>query len=112
MKHVKTGSKRGFFEVLVSTRSAQAAMMTLGPGQATGEPSNEHPRSEQWLFVVSGSGTARIGKRSLEIRKNSLLVIEKDEVHQITNRGRRPLITLNIYAPPAYTGAGDLKDES
>jgi mannose-6-phosphate isomerase-like protein (cupin superfamily) len=86
-------------------------MMTLKPGQSTGEPSNEHPRSEQWLFVVSGSGMARVGKRWLTIRRNSLLVIEKGEVHQITNRGRRPL-TLNLYAPPAYTSAGEPRNEA
>src|SRR5437870_2199798 len=62
MKHIKAGARRGFFEVLASTRSSQAAMMTIRPGQATGEPQNEHPRSEQWLFVVSGSGRALVSK--------------------------------------------------
>jgi mannose-6-phosphate isomerase-like protein (cupin superfamily) len=109
MKHIKTGSARAFFKVLTSTRSAQAAMMVLPPGQSTGEPDNEHPRSEQWLFVVSGSGKALVNKRRVPLRANSLLLIEKGEVHQITNTGRRPLVTLNFYAPPAYTKDGELK---
>ena len=50
MKHIKTGATRTFFKVLAGTRSAQAAMMVLQPGQDTGEPASEHPRSEQWLF--------------------------------------------------------------
>lgn len=109
MKHIKTGSHRGFFDVLAGTRSAQAAMMVLRPGQSTGEPINEHPRSEQWLFVVAGSGKALVNRRRVALRANSLLLIEKGEVHQITNTGRRPLITLNFYAPPAYTKDGDLR---
>ena len=64
MRHIKTGSKRAMFTVLHATRSAEAAMMTLKPGQSTSDaPENEHPRCEQWLFVVSGSGRAVVDKR-------------------------------------------------
>ena len=112
MKLIKTGSKRGFFDVLASTRSAQAAMMTLRPGQSTGAPQNEHPHSEQWLFVISGTGKARVGKRQIALRENSLLLIEKRESHQIVNIGRRALITLNLYAPPAYTKDGSVKADA
>ena len=109
MKHFKTGTRHAFFKVLASTRSAQAAMMVLRPGQSTGEPQNEHPRSEQWLLVISGSGRARVNKRRLSIRPNSLLLIEKGEVHQVTNNGRRLLVTVNFYAPPAYDKDGEPK---
>ncbi len=109
MRHIKTGSKRGFFKPLASTASAQAAMMVLRPGQSTGEPDNEHPNSEQWLFVISGTGRAKVGKSRIALRENSLLLIEKGEAHQVVNTGRRPLVTLNLYAPPAYTPDGELK---
>jgi len=110
MRHIKTGSKRAMFTVLHATRSAEAAMMTLKPGQSTSDaPENEHPRCEQWLFVVSGSGRAVVDKRRVAIKANSLLLIEKGEPHQITNTGRTPLVSLNFYAPPAYTKSGDLK---
>jgi len=109
MKHIKTGGKRAFFKVLTSTGSAQAAIMVLRPGQSTGEPQNEHPQSEQWLFVVSGSGKALVKGRRLALRENSLLLIEKGEVHQVSNTGRRLLVTINFYAPPAYTPDGELR---
>lgn len=113
MKHIKTGSKRGKFDLLAATRDVQAAMMTLKPGGASDhEPSNEHRRSEQWLFVLSGSGEARIGKRRDQLRRvklqeNSLLIIEKGELHQIRNTGKRSLRTINFYAPPAYDKDGE-----
>jgi mannose-6-phosphate isomerase-like protein (cupin superfamily) len=109
MKHMKTGAERAFFKVLASTRSAQAALMVLRAGQSTGEPENEHPHSDQWLFVVSGTGQALVKKRRLTLRKNSLLLIEKGEIHQIINKGRLPLITINFYSPPAYSKTGDLR---
>jgi mannose-6-phosphate isomerase-like protein (cupin superfamily) len=108
MQHVRTGTKRGKFDILAATRDAQGAKMTLTPGAASDdEPSNEHPRSEQWLLVVEGSGTAVIGKkrtslRRIALKRHSLLVIEKGELHQIRNTGRRPLVTINLYVPPAY----------
>ena len=110
MRHIKTGTKRAMFTVLHATRSAEAAMMTLKPGQSTSDaPENEHPRCEQWLFVLSGAGRAVVGKNRVAIKPNSLLLIEKGEPHQIKNTGRTPLVTLNFYAPPAYTKSGDLK---
>ena len=108
MKHLKTGKSRTEFALLASTRSAQAAMMTLQPGGSTGEHvENEHPNAEQWLFVVSGTGKATVGRRSVKIAVNSLLLIEKGEPHEIENTGDTPLVTLNIYAPPAYDDDGE-----
>jgi mannose-6-phosphate isomerase-like protein (cupin superfamily) len=111
MRHIKTGSKRGFFKVLASSDFAQAAMMVLRPGQKSDEHvENEHPNAEQWLFVVSGTGAAHVGKRRFAIADNSLVLIEKGEAHQIENTGRRrPLITLNFYVPPAYDQKGEVR---
>ncbi len=110
MKHLKTHKSRAEFALLASTRSAQAAMMTLQPGGSTGEDvENEHPNAEQWLFVVSGTGRATVGRRGVEIGANSLLLIEKGEPHRIVNTGRSPLVTLNFYVPPAYKKGGDVK---
>lgn len=85
-------------------------MMTLKPGQSTtDEPENEHPRCEQWLFVISGTGRAIVGKKRIRLREGSLLLIKKNESHQITNTGRSPMQTINFYAPPAYTSGGNVR---
>jgi mannose-6-phosphate isomerase-like protein (cupin superfamily) len=113
MKLIKTGRQRSTFDLLHSSRLTQAAMMTLPPGGVSDEePSNEHPHSEQWLFVIAGAGEARVGKRRAALRRvrlaaGSLLLIEKGELHQIENTGKRPLRTINFYTPPAYTPDGE-----
>jgi len=108
MKLYATGKHRGAFVPLHATRSSQAAMMTLAPGASTQESStNEHAWAEQWLYVVSGTGRARVGTRTIALRAGSLLLIEKREPHQITNTGRRHLVTFNVYAPPAYGSDGE-----
>lgn len=108
MRHIATTRHRRGFAVLHATRTSQAAMMTLAPGEDSGEDGdNEHAWAEQWLYVVSGSGRARVGGRTIALRAGSLLLIEKREPHQIRNTGRRRLVTVNVYAPPAYRPDGE-----
>ncbi|MCE9533069.1 MAG: cupin domain-containing protein [Planctomycetes bacterium] len=106
---MKIARPRQAFKVMAATQWAQSALMTLQPGQSTGEPDNEHPHSEQWLLVLAGVGRAIVNKRRVALRRHALLLIERGEVHQITNSGKRPLKTLNFYAPPAYTPTGEIR---
>lgn len=108
MKHWNTAN-RGDFEPLHATGTSQAAMMTIAPGESTSEGSdNEHAWAEQWLYVVSGSGEARGGKgKHVPLGVGTLLLIEKGEAHEIANTGKTPLVTLNVYAPPAYDDDGE-----
>lgn len=109
MKHIATRRlRRRSFAVLHATRSSQAATMTLRPGATSSEASaNEHAWAEQWLYVVSGTGTARVSGRTVRLREGSLLLIGKREPHVIRNTGRSNLVTVNVYAPPAYGRSGE-----
>jgi mannose-6-phosphate isomerase-like protein (cupin superfamily) len=90
--------------------SLQVAIMSLAAGKSSSDRiENEHPRAEQWLLVISGTGLAKIGSRRISLKPGSLLLIPKKAAHQITNTGRARLTTLNFYAPPAYTAAGNVK---
>lgn len=73
------------FRVIRGNRSSQAAEMVLAPGDAEGGADNRHRGADQWLFVLSGSGEARVGRR----------------------RHRLLLRTLNFYVPPAYRRDGN-----
>lgn len=108
MHHLNISGIRREFDPVLSTSNAQVAVMTLKAGTASDDkPSNEHPTCEQWLVVLAGSGEAIIGKprhalRRVALRKNSILVIEKGELHQIKNTGATLMRTINFYVPPAY----------
>lgn len=107
MKRFAIDKQQGSFRVLTNGASSQAAVMTLEPGESTGLPDNEHPKSEQWLYVISGIGRALVDKHRVSLRENLLLLIEKNEIHQIKNTGKKPLVTLNFYAPSAYEKDGE-----
>ncbi|WP_415379110.1 cupin domain-containing protein [Halosimplex sp. TS25] len=92
----------GFFDVRLTTDDAQAAQMTLSPGQSTGGPDNLHAESDQWCYVVSGAGRATVDGEDVRFDAGDLLVIEAGETHEIENDGDEPLETLNLYVPPDY----------
>ena len=110
MKLINTTRHKAFFKPLLHSLSVQAAMMVLKPGQSSSDqPQDEHPKAEQWLYVSSGSGRARTPRRSLKLKAGSLLMIEKNERHQVINTARKPMVTINFYAPPAYDADGEVK---
>jgi mannose-6-phosphate isomerase-like protein (cupin superfamily) len=101
VEHVELKRRKGFHVVAGSDRS-QAATMTLGPHASTGGPDNRHDRSDQWLYVMSGDGHAVVEGHEVAVEPGDLLLIEKGETHEIVNDGDEPLVTLNVYSPPAY----------
>lgn len=54
----KTHTFKKDFLVTIGNQRSQAAEMVLKPGDSEGGADNRHPRSDQWLFVVSGNGQA------------------------------------------------------
>lgn len=94
------------FRVVFGNRRAQAAEMTIAPGDAEGGVHNRHAGADQWLFVVEGTGTALVRGERVKLKPGTLLLVEKGERHQIRNDGDEPLRTLNVYVPPAYRAGG------
>jgi mannose-6-phosphate isomerase-like protein (cupin superfamily) len=94
------------FRVALTNRRTQAAEMVIEPGDSEGGPANRHRGADQWLFVMSGTGVARIKGRRHRLKAGALVLIEHGEQHEIENTGRHPLKTLNFYSPPAYTSRG------
>lgn len=94
------------FRVALGNRRSQAAEMVIPPGDAEGGPANRHQGADQWLYVVSGKGTARINGQAHPLSAGVLLLVERRDKHEIRNTGRRPLRTLNFYNPPAYRKDG------
>src|ERR1700736_77551 len=90
------------FRVVLANRRAQAATMTIRPGDAEGGPANRHRAADQWLYVLSGTGTARVNRKRVALKAGTLLLIERKDRHEIKCTGRGLLRTLNLYVPPGY----------
>jgi mannose-6-phosphate isomerase-like protein (cupin superfamily) len=106
MKRKQLRLKQSFGIALGNDRS-QAAEMVLPPGKSEGGPDNRHRGSDQWLFVVSGTGEATINRHRYPLKPGTLLLIERGDTHEIKNTGKSELVTVNFYVPPAYTLDGE-----
>jgi mannose-6-phosphate isomerase-like protein (cupin superfamily) len=95
------------FTIALRNARAQAATMVIAPADAEGGPDNRHRGSDQWVYVLSGTGKATLGRRQQALKPGTLLLIERGITHEVRNTGRTPLKTLNLYVPPAYTASGD-----
>jgi mannose-6-phosphate isomerase-like protein (cupin superfamily) len=95
------------FRVALGNRRAQAATLVIAPGDCEGGPDNRHRGADQWLFVLSGRGSATVNGRRVPLREGALMLIEQGDRHEIRNIGRTPLKTLTFYVPPAYTKRGE-----
>ncbi len=90
------------FKVIAGSQRSQAAVMVINAGDTTGSTDNMHINSDQWLYVLSGTGKALIEGLSIELKPGMLLLIEPGEVHEILASEKENLLSLNIYAPPEY----------
>lgn len=106
MKHVSVPYAKGF-RVLIGDDHSQAASMVIETDGKEGGSDNRHSGADQWLYVESGHGEARINGHTYPLKAGSLVLIQRGDHHEIVNTGRSPLKTLNFYVPPAYTPDGD-----
>ncbi|HXE56290.1 MAG TPA: cupin domain-containing protein [Tepidisphaeraceae bacterium] len=98
--NIRDASK--WFQVLCTARKSQVATMTLAPGKSSGPKENEHPKSEQVLFVLEGQVLAEIGEEKKTLRQGDVVIVPAGAAHRFTNHSESPAMTLNVYAPPAY----------
>lgn len=103
-KHLRFGEG---FRVVIDADRSQAAQMTIAPGSSEGGPDNRHRGADQWLYVVTGTGSATIAGDRIDLREGTLVLIERGETHEIRNTGDVPLRTLSVYVPRAYTPSGE-----
>ena len=95
------------FRIAIGNRRSQAAEMVIPPADAEGDSKNKHRGADQWLYVVSGTGSALVNGKRYALKEGSLMLIERGDKHQIKNTGRALLRTLNFYVPAAYDKDGN-----
>lgn len=91
-----------WFEVLQTSERAQTAMMTLAPGQSTGDKAEAHKNSDQVLLMLEGELRGEVGDKRPTLKKDDVIVIPAGVKHRFTNESDRPAVTFNVYSPPEY----------
>ena len=95
-------SAKEWFEVLQTGERSQTAMMTIGPGEATGERAEAHEKSDQVLLVLDGELSGEVAEERPKLKKGDVIIIPAGVKHRFANRGKQKAVTFNVYSPPAY----------
>lgn len=66
-----------------------AGMCVLDPG-ASPHPPHRHPE-EEFLYVADGTGVMVCGRKKVKVGRGSLLYVNGNSLHGITNTGRKPM---------------------
>src|SRR6266581_6384000 len=93
---------KGWFEVLQTTERCQTAMMTLAPGNSSGERAEAHEESDQVLLILEGEVIGEVDDEQQRLKKGDVIMIPSGVKHRFTNRSRKRAVTFNVYSPPAY----------
>ena len=93
---------KDWFKVLQTTARSQTAVMTLGPGRATGDAAEAHEASDQVLLLVEGELAAEIEGVWSRMKAGDVVVIPPGTKHKFTNPGDVPAVTFSVYSPPEY----------
>jgi uncharacterized cupin superfamily protein len=86
------------------SRALGCSHFELAPGK-TAFPFHFHSAFEEALFVLEGTGTARIGKDTVEVRSGDYIGFPAgpDTAHALTNTGSGPMRYLCISGPATPT---------
>ena len=102
MSAINVRESKSWFSLLQTAELSQTAVMSIGPGEESGPKENEHPGSEQVLYVIEGELHAEIGERSFTMHAGDSTIVRRDVPHRFINRGQLADLTFNVYTPPAY----------
>jgi mannose-6-phosphate isomerase-like protein (cupin superfamily) len=90
------------FAVLENGRGLQTAVMVLDSGEESGPLGNQHPQSEQVLYVVQGLVEAEIDGKHFTMAPGDSVIVPNGAPHRFVNRTMDRAVTFNVYAPKAY----------
>ena len=95
----------GNYRVLHAEKGVQVKRIEVKPGLRF-SLQKHLKRAEKWI-VMSGSGTATIGKKEILVKQGSFLEIPVGEVHRLQNSGSVPLVIVEVQFGD-YLGEDDI----
>lgn len=98
---VKDTQENGDFRrVLFTGSKSQLVVMSIPPGGEAGEET--HVRTEQTLFILSGTGEGALDDTTFPIGPGDVIVVTPDTKHNFRNTGAGALKLYTVYAPPNH----------
>ena len=69
-------------------------------------PNHSHEDADEWLYVVAGQGTLRLGSTEQRLQAGTFSLVPHTVEHALVSTGRNPLIVVSILSGPACASSG------
>ena len=89
-----------FRRVLYTGHHLQLVLMTLQPGEESGE--EVHPDRDQFFRIEEGEGAIDIDGRENRVEDDFAAIVPAGARHNVRNIGSQPLRLYTLYAPPEH----------
>jgi mannose-6-phosphate isomerase-like protein (cupin superfamily) len=66
--------------------------------------SHTHDTAEEWIYVVAGEGTLRIGTTEQRVQAGTFSLVPHTMTHALIPQGRNPLIVISVLSGPRCQG--------
>lgn len=66
-------------------------------------PSHTHDDADEWIYIVAGEGTLRIGTNEQKVQAGTFSAVPHSAAHALVPQGRNPLIFISTLSGPACT---------
>ncbi len=77
-------------------------LLTLEPGEDTGENPSRHEDSDQTLILLAGELRAEIGDEKETMEDGDAVLVPAKTPHRFVNTGKSRATTFSVYAKPAF----------
>ncbi|MBJ6759932.1 cupin domain-containing protein [Myxococcaceae bacterium JPH2] len=91
-----------WFDVLLTGKRSQAAVMRLDPGGASSPAPLSNEGSDQVLLVLEGLVEVELQGETRLMRRGDMLLVPDGTPVRVVNAGDVEAVTFNVYGPPAY----------
>lgn len=68
------------------------------PGEAV-RPAHSHPRSEELIYIITGTGKVMIENQVGDVRAGSAILFEEGKIHMLKNTGDVEMKVICFFAP-------------
>jgi len=93
----------GKIKRVIGSESARNMALAIGifqPGE--GLVLHDHPKEEEFYYILCGKGTVTIGEEEREVKEGNVLYVPMGVKHRIVNTGSEELRSVFVLSPPTW----------
>jgi mannose-6-phosphate isomerase-like protein (cupin superfamily) len=83
----------------IRAQHCSSCVIRIPPGEKV-RPAHSHPRGEEVIYIISGSGRVLVAGEVAEIRSGSAILFPQGAVHMVHNTGSEEMKVICFFAPP------------